>query len=130
VNQLLGLSNDDHLHKLPGKEAFIQLIGCFRMRIEDEYTYGGKNLGIYGGDSSVPAFRKFLTLAKKREGLLPSWWSEEKRKECERLAMGGDLWADIDCAVEKSDIQEHYNNPTMPMVLRILGEKIYGRGFM
>jgi splicing suppressor protein 51 len=130
MNQLFGLSNDDHLHKLPEKEVFIQLIDCFRMRMEDEYTFGANNFGIYGGESPVPVFRKFLTLAEKREGLLPPWWNQGKRRECERLAMGGDGWADINCAVEKSDIQEHYNSPTMPIMLRILGEKIYGRGFM
>jgi splicing suppressor protein 51 len=32
--------------------------------------------------------------------------------------------------VEKPDITEHYGNPMMPMQLRILGEKIYGKGFM
>lgn len=100
------------------------------MRMEDEYTFGANNFGIYGGDSPVPVFRKFLNLAEKRQGLLPSWWSKEKREECERLAMGGDTWADISCAVEKSDIQEHYGDGMMPMKLRILGEKIYGRGFM
>jgi len=98
--------------------------------MEDEYTFGGNNFGIYGGDSPVPVFRKFLNLAEKRQRLLPSWWSKGKRKECERLAMGGDGWADINCAVEKSDIQEHYGDGMMPMKLRILGEKIYGRGFM
>lgn len=33
-------------------------------------------------------------------------------------------------ATEKSDITEHYGNPTMPMQLRMLREEIYGRGFM
>jgi len=44
------------------------------------------------------------------------------------MEIGG--WSDINCAVEKSDIQEHYEDGSMPMMLRILGEKIYGRGFM
>lgn len=130
MNSLLGLSNDDYLHKLLEKDAFIQLIDCFRMRMEDEYGFGGNSLGIYGGESPVSFFKEFLDLAEKREKLLPSWWDKEKRKECERLAMGGDGWADISCAVEKSDIQEHYGDGMMPMKLRILGEKIYGKGFM
>jgi len=130
ANALLGLSNDDYLYKLSEKDAFIQLIDCFRMRMEDEYTFGANNFGFYGGESPVPVFEKFLDLAEKRDKLLPSWWNKEKRKECERLAKGGDSWADISCAVEKSDITEHYGNPMMPMQLRILGEKIYGKGFM
>jgi splicing suppressor protein 51 len=130
MNGLLGLSNDDYLHKLSEKDVLIQLIDCFRMRMEDEYTFGANNFGIYGGESPVPVFKKFLDLAEKRDRLLPSWWNKEKRQECERLAKGGDSWADISCAVEKSDIQVHYGDGMMPMKLRILGEKIYGKGFM
>ena len=98
--------------------------------MEDEYTFGANNFGIYGEEDPVPVFKKFLDLAEKRDKLLPTWWSKEKRKECERLAQGGDSWADISCAVEKSDIQEHYGDGVMPMKLRVLGEKIYGKGFM
>lgn len=133
VNSLLGLSNDDYLHKLPEKDVFIQLIDCFRMRMEDEYTFKGDNYGIYGGDSPVPPFKKFLDLAEKRDKLLPSWWNKKKRQECERLAYnksGLNEWADIHSAVEKSDIIEHYGDGMMPMKLRVLGEKIYGKGFM
>jgi len=130
ANALLGLSGDDFLHKLPEKDAFVQLIDCFRMRMEDEYTFGANNFGIYGGENPVPVFKKFLDLAEKRNKLLPILWNKEKRKECERLAQGGDSWADISCAVEKSDIQEHYGDGMMPMKLRILGKKIYGKGFM
>jgi splicing suppressor protein 51 len=73
ANALHGLSNDDYLHKLSEKDAFIQLIDCFRMRMEDEYTFGANNFGIYGGESPVPVFKKFLDLAEKRDKLLPSW---------------------------------------------------------
>jgi len=99
------------------------------MRLEDEYNYGQNNFGIYGGGDSVKEFKEFLDLAEKAPGILPTWWNKEKRKECERLAMGGDSWADIGCAIEKSDIMEHYDGST-PMLLRVLGERIYGKGFM
>lgn len=133
VNSVLGLSNDDYLHKLPEKDVFIQLIDCFRMRMEDEYVYGGNNFGVYGDDSPVPLFKEFLDLAEKRDKLLPSWWNKKKRQECERLADNQSdryQWADIHSAVEKSDIIEHYGDGMMPMKLRVLGEKIYGKGFM
>lgn len=77
----------------------------------------------------MPDFKRFLKKAEKSKGVLPEWWSNEKRKICEKVAVEDD-WADINCAVEKSDIQEHYKDPTMPMTLRVLGEKIYGKGFM
>lgn len=98
--------------------------------MEDEYTFGAKNIGIYGGEDPVPVFKEFLDLAESRSGLLPPWWNAAKRLECERLAVDSNQWSDITCAVEKSDIQEHYKNNTMPMILRVLGEKVYGRGFM
>ncbi len=97
--------------------------------MEDEYAWGANNYGIYGGESPVPVFRQFLDLGEQRNKLLPSWWRKEKGREFERLALGGDSWADISCAVEKFDIQEHYGDGMMPMKLRILGEKIYGKGF-
>jgi mitochondrial splicing suppressor protein 51 len=81
--------------------------------MEDEYTFKGDNYGIYGGDSPVPLFKKFLDLAEKRDKLLPSWWKKKKRQECERLAYnksGLNEWADIHSAVEKSDIIEHYGD--------------------
>ncbi len=44
--------------------------------------------------------------------------------------MGGNSWANIKVAVEKSTIQEYYNNSIMPATLRILREQIYRKGFM
>ncbi|KAI9048174.1 hypothetical protein LZ554_007969 [Drepanopeziza brunnea f. sp. 'monogermtubi'] len=130
MNGLLGLSGNDHLHVLPEKEAFDQLIDCYRLRVEDEYKYAGETRGLYGGEDPLADFREFLDMAEKRKGILPGWWSKEKRARCERAATDGDAWADIGCAVEKSDIIDHYKDPMMPMTLRILGEKIYGKGFM
>jgi splicing suppressor protein 51 len=75
-------------------------------------------------------FKRFLDLAGSGSGLLPPWWNAEKRRECEKIAVDSNGWSDINCAVEKGDIQEHYKNNAMPMMLRVLGEKIYGRGFM
>ncbi|EPE34827.1 MYND protein, putative [Glarea lozoyensis ATCC 20868] len=86
-------------------------------------------MGIYNEEDPRGEFRRFLELAEGREGLLPSWWGRSKRDECVRVAGSGG-WADIGNAVEKSDVQEHYGDSMMPMKLRILGEKVYGRGFM
>jgi splicing suppressor protein 51 len=98
--------------------------------VEDEYAFGGNGVGIYTGEDPFPEFKEFLDLTEKRAGLLPPWWSAGKRRECERIARGGHRWSDIICAVEKSDIQEHYGDNTMPMKLRVLREEIYGKGFM
>ncbi|KAI1427637.1 putative MYND domain protein [Xylaria sp. FL1777] len=108
------------------------LIDAYRMRIEDEYMYEGNAStdSIYGGAaSSLPGFRKFLRLAASRTGLLPPWWSAAKQKACEKLGMDSSEWPDLRCAVEKSDIIEHYGDPRFPMQLRMLAETIIGRGF-
>lgn len=40
----------------------------------------------------------------------------------------GNDWSCLNRRAEKSDISQHYGNSLMPMQLRMLGEKIYGRG--
>ncbi|KAH6663074.1 hypothetical protein B0J14DRAFT_662275 [Halenospora varia] len=129
INQFMGLGNDDYPHKLPQTDAFEQLIDCFRLRCEDEYSFGGNTARIYNDENPMREFKKFLDLAEKRKGLLPSWWSKAKRAECIKLATGESSWANIAYCVEKDDIMEHYD-PLMPMKLRVLGEKIYRKGFM
>lgn len=122
-----GLVADDFLHGLSEKNAYAQLIECYRMRVEDDYKFAGDNRGLYGGEDPRPDFRRFLTLAENRKGLLPKWWSVEKRRGCERVAVDASQWSDINCAVEKHDITEHYGDGMMPMKLRLLAEKVYGK---
>ena len=80
-----------------------------------------------GSSNSLPDCRKFIRLAKGIDGLLPPWWSQEKERECDALGLGVG-WSSLSAAVEKSDIIEHYGDPTMPMQLRMLGEQVYGSG--
>lgn len=129
MNAILGMDKDDYFYKMPEKDVFEQLIDCFRLRCDDEYKFKGDTRGLYAGEDPAKEFKEFLDLAESRNGLLPKWWSEQKRKACEKIASGKG-WSNLRSAVEKSDIQEHYGKPTMPMTLRILGEKIYGKGFM
>jgi splicing suppressor protein 51 len=75
-------------------------------------------------------FKRFLDLTESRSRPLLPWWNAEKRRECERIAVDSNGWSDINRAVEKGDIQEHYKNNAILMMLRVLGEKIYGRDFM
>ncbi|KAL8665350.1 MAG: hypothetical protein Q9168_007715 [Polycauliona sp. 1 TL-2023] len=126
LDTMFGGSN---LEKLTKKNCYIQLIDSYRLRVEDDYKYAGDDHGLYAGWDPRPEFAKFLDLAEKRAGLLPGWWSKETRAACE--AMGADHsqenWADLGSAVEKSDIMEHYKDNTMPMKLRVLAEKVYGK---
>lgn len=84
---------------------------------------------IYNGEAnSVSAFRTLLSKAKSVAGLLPPWWSDEKAAECIRYGQQSDHGFCLSSAQEKSDIQEQWKDPQMPMKLRMLGEKIYGVG--
>lgn len=110
TNGLLGLSGDDYLHQLPEKDVFVQLIDCYRLRVEDKLEFSGNASGLHAGEDPRPGFRRFLKLAEKRPGLLPSWWNKQKRVQIEVEAMSGSGWSDINAAVKKSDIQEHYGD--------------------
>ncbi|KAI1173340.1 putative MYND domain protein [Nemania sp. FL0916] len=125
------IDNNTYLHDRPEEDVYRVLIDAYRMRIEDEYKLEGNHAldSIYdGASSSIVGFRRFLRQAASRAGLLPPWWTAEKRKACENLGMA-DGWPDLRCAVEKSDIIEHYGDQRFPMQLRMLAEIIIGRGF-
>ena len=119
------ICQDNYLHQFSEKDTFRQLIDCYRMRVEDDYKFSGDTRGLYNGDDPLPDFQEFLNLAEARNGILPSWWSDAKRKACEKRAVGTAEWSDLNAAVEKQDVIEHYGDPTMPMKLRLLAEKIY-----
>ena len=124
------LAQNTYLHSFSEKDAFNQVIDSYRLRVEDDYSFRGETSGLYNQENPLPHFRKYLDLAESRQGVLPKWWSKEKREACEKLALDSSQWSDLNCAVEKSDIQEHYKDNMMPMKLRILAEKIYGKGVM
>jgi splicing suppressor protein 51 len=113
-----------HWMGLSEETAFSHIIDAYRLRVEDEYTLSGNTRGIYNQDLALPDFRRFLDKAEKRKGLLPLWWSEAKRRECEKLGRRPGSWTEIDCAVEKHDIAEHYKDASMPTFLRLFAEKV------
>lgn len=129
TNPLFDLLGGSALHQLPEKEVYTYLIDSYRMRVEDDYVFTGEISynSLYGGGQPINDFRRFLNMAEKRRGLLPSWWSVAKRRECEKVAVDESGWSCLAFAVEKSDIQEHYGNPMMPMQLRVFAEKVYGK---
>ena len=119
-----GIANNTFLHNRPEKEVYKLLVDIVRMRQEDTYTFEGDTMSgtIYNGESSSEsAFRHMIRRAKNKTGFLPPWWNDSKLEECIRL--NRQL---LQCAQEKSDIQESWGDNTMPMKLRMLGEKIYG----
>ena len=122
------LDDKTWLHNRPEGDVFALLIDTYRLRVEDDYTFTGDVDvdSLYGGRADGRrGLRRFLRLAEKRGGLLPSWWSREKAAECERAGLNGG-WSSLRSAIEKSDVIEHYGNRLMPMQLRMFGEQVYG----
>ena len=118
------------LHNRPEKDVYKLLIDACRLRLDDDYKFSGDcdDDSIYGGASNgYGHFRKFLRKAENKAGLLPPWWSQGKAAECMRLGQQPG-WSDLNCAIEKSDIMEHYGDADMPMQMRMFVESIYGSG--
>jgi splicing suppressor protein 51 len=125
------LSNNTWLHERPDTDVYRLLIDAYRLRVEDEYKFDGniEEDSIYtGAQDGLNGFRRFLGLVESHRELLPSWWSPTKRELCENLGMDASQWHDLRCAVEKSDIIEHYGDQQFPMQLRMFAETVIGRG--
>ncbi|KAH6711912.1 putative MYND domain protein [Leptodontidium sp. MPI-SDFR-AT-0119] len=126
------LNSKTWMHDRPEEDVYKLLIDTYRFRMEDNFNLEGdrNKESLYGGaaDGRI-GFVRFLGLAESRTGLLPSWWSTDKGKECIALGLGSDNgWSSLAHKVAKRGLIEHYGNPLMPMQLRLFGEQVYGRG--
>lgn len=135
---------EELLHDVPERVCYTHLIDIYRLRVDEEFKFGNKR-GIYNGDLSerstldpLPDFKRFLDKAERCPGLLPSWWSREKREECEIF---GDksVWrgwdgeniewrgySDLRVPVDHEAITKQYGDWMRPMLLQQIGEKIEG----
>ena len=77
---------------------------------------------LYASEPPLPDFQEFMRLAAKHK-VLPTWWGPADNVAIEKIAMT-DEWANINHAVEKSDIQEQFDSTT-PLMLRIIAENVY-----
>lgn len=113
--------------------VFRRLIDLYRLRVEDTYVWGGEMIGLYetltnGEDDEIPLehFKSYLKKAERCTGFLPTWWNKQAEEECIKIACDPNGNSYIGHTVEKSDIQEAYNDSSMPMFMRLLGERIFG----
>ncbi|PNP49149.1 hypothetical protein THARTR1_10073 [Trichoderma harzianum] len=123
------LDQGTYLHNRPETDVYKLLIDAYRLRVEDTYVFKAELMedSIYAGcKSGRRGFRKFLRKAATIPGLLPPWWTKEKSAACEKFGMDPSQWQNLQCAVEKSDIMEHYGDRLFPMQLRMLAEAVYG----
>ena len=118
------------LNSLSEEDAFTRIIDSYRLRMEDEVNFRGDVKGVYDGEDPLEDFQDYLKQAEERGGCLPTWWSAEKSRACQAQGMKRTGWSQLRHRVEKSDIQEHYRDPMMPMKLRVLAERITGSNVM
>jgi len=108
------------------------LADCYRMRVDDDYAWGGGNLhGLYDPDATklsvVTDFLTFCKLAVKNN-VIPSPWDWNAFL---KVASGLVIYA-----MEKSDAQDKYGNENVFSVLmggrslRATGEIVYGSSCM
>lgn len=121
-----------YLHDRPVRDVYKLLIDTYRLRMDDVAKFDAvrepDSLYAPGVTDSLPGFRAFLRRVRDKQGLLPSWWSDEKEQECEALGSDPAGWCSLRNKVDKAAIQDHYGEQSLPMQLRMVGEAIYGRG--
>ena len=115
---------------VPEAKAFEMIIDSYRLCVEDEYKFRGDARGLCGDMPPRPDFLRYLRKAEQKGGILPAWWSPDKKKECVEMAGNRASWSSLESPVEKSDATEHYGNPMMPMQLRMVAEQIEGSNVM
>ncbi|KAK7423559.1 hypothetical protein QQX98_001017 [Neonectria punicea] len=125
------LDNNTWLCGRSEKDVFRLLIDSYRLRVDDDYTFDGDvpEDSVYSGaPNSLRDFQRYLAQVQSRTGLLPEWWSPEKKTECERFGMDSSQWQNLLSTAEKADIIDHYGDPQFPMQLRMFAEAVLGSG--
>ncbi|KAF4979363.1 hypothetical protein FZEAL_4404 [Fusarium zealandicum] len=121
------LDKGKYLHDRPEADVYRVLIDAYRLRVEDSFKFDG-NVdadSLYGGaPDGLAGFKRFLQEAASRPGLLPPWWTADKKAECEKLGMDPDQWWNLRTTVEKQDVIENYGDSQFPMQLRMLADAI------
>ncbi|GAA5843726.1 hypothetical protein JCM9279_000121 [Rhodotorula babjevae] len=97
-------------------EAYGRLIDAFRLWCEDMYAFQGENIGLYAQEDPYP---------EKARKHLPSWWTNADDKAVLKMSTTHDHF-NLEYAVEKSDINEHYGSSMFAMGLRMWSEKVTG----
>lgn len=113
---------------LPDVEASLgMIINAFRLRCEDDLQYGGHFHGCYATGGPARDFIDYLDRAEAAR-LFPKWWNPAKRASCVELASNRAKYP-ITSSMEKYEIIAAYNDNSMPMLMRMMAENIYGGGY-
>ncbi|KAL7942520.1 hypothetical protein V8C42DRAFT_359972 [Trichoderma barbatum] len=132
TNPFARLAKGIWLHDRHKQDVYALLIDSFRLREADDFNYGGitNNDSVYSGRvTSCPAFRRFLYQAEAK-GLMPPWWSDQKRVECltKGIDRGEDNYHDLYAMTQDIEIVVVYEDAIMTMQLRMFSESVLGKG--
>lgn len=131
-NPFARLAKGIWLHDRHKQDVYALLIDSFRLREADDFNYGGmtNNDSVYSSRvSSCPAFRRFLYQAEAK-GLMPPWWSDQKRVECltKGIDKRQDNYHDLHAMTRDIEIVVVYEDAIMTMQLRMFAESVLGKG--
>ena len=119
------IGDGTYLDSMPENDAFAQIIGSYHVHILDKYKLWSHTGDFYAGKGFLPDFQRYLDRAEKNGGVLPKWWSSEKRRACEKMVVDKAQWENLNSGGEKTDIMKHYGSSN-PIKLRILAKKVEG----
>lgn len=120
VSSRIAHFQSDYLRNITEAEAFNMLVDTFLLYTSDEWLRGNAWVG-YVDKDPLPFFKGFLDRAEAKEGIMPSWWNTEKRKELESAT---DMIARLIARSSETERHERYGDPDIRMKLRVLAEKI------
>jgi hypothetical protein len=96
-------------------------------RMEDPRFSFGHGTARYNTGYHFKGMLMHIDMAEKKPGILPPWWSPEKREACIEVARTMYHWDDLDAGVPKETNEWcRYGGPDMRLALRLLGMKIEG----
>jgi mitochondrial splicing suppressor protein 51 len=117
------------LHDRPEDDVYRVLIDAYRLSVHDELVLHSKtassNIDVSLSDMGL---RRLLDHVESREGMMPAWWTVEKRQACLALASEDSQWYSLKKAVDRTEIAQQYGSEAFLMELRIFIESATGRG--
>jgi splicing suppressor protein 51 len=124
------ISKNLFFHDRLESNTFQLLIDTLRMRQQDELNFDRVRMpgSIHARNesSSEKAFRDFILKAQGVPGYLPTWWKGEISTDaCVEYAQRNAAFS-LAVAQEKQDIQRTWDEDRMPMMLRMVAERVYG----
>jgi splicing suppressor protein 51 len=126
------ISKNLFFHDRLESNTFQLLIDTLRTRQQDELTLDKipmpGSIHATNEPSSEKAFRDFIMKARAVPGFLPTWWKGEISTDaCVEYARENAAFS-LAVAQEKQDVRKTWGDERMPVLLRMVAEKVYGNG--